>query len=143
MSDIERAEQFITDGYTLALVCGDSVYKSRERGVKPLLELIDTGADYSDYSAADKVVGRGAALLYAYLSVKSVYAEVVSSEALSVLTRYNISIKYATLVPRIENRDKTGFCPIEEATLGIDFPQEALIAVKEALSRLREKGGRT
>ena len=140
MCDIEKAKKYIDEGYTLALVCGEKSYLSRERGVKPLLEIIDTGADYSAFSAADKVVGRAGALLYILIGIKRLYAAVISRSALLVLTEGGISVSYGALVSRIKNRDGTGFCPMETATLGIESPTDALSAIKEALSALRKKG---
>ena len=139
MSDIEKAKEMLSEGYTLAFICGEESYTSRERGVSPLIKIIDTGADYSAYSAADKVVGRGGALLYVLIGIKRVHASVISRSALSVFSEYRVTASYDTLVERIENRDKTGFCPIEEATLGINSPAEALAAIKEALLSLKKK----
>ena len=68
MIDLQRAERALAEGgHTLVLVKGERVITSNQRGVAPLLALIDT--DVTGFSAADKVVGKAAALLYVKLGV--------------------------------------------------------------------------
>lgn len=62
------------DKLTFAAVNSNDIITSTDNGVKPLLSLIDSGKTLSGYSAADRVVGNGAAYLYVLLGVKSVYA---------------------------------------------------------------------
>lgn len=120
---------------TCAVCCGDAVYQSTARGVRPLLDWLDEGAPLNGASAADKVVGAGAAYLYALLGVAEVYAEVVSVAAEKVLKRYEISLYFGTIVPRIRNRTGDGYCPIESAVENATDPQDALTRIRE---RLRE-----
>lgn len=137
MTDLELAkEQLIKDECTCVLRKGDSVYCSHARGVKPLLSLLDSGEDYRGYSAADKVVGKAAAMLYVLLGVSRVYAFVISEKALEVLTGNGIEVTYDTLVNRIHNRTNTGFCPMEEAVWEIEDLQEGLQAVREKVAQL-------
>ena len=49
------------EGCTCALTDGERIVTSRERGVRPLVELIASGADYNGWHAADKIVGKAAA----------------------------------------------------------------------------------
>lgn len=133
------AKQYLSNGITLAVVNGDTVYTSCERGVAPLMNFLDSGICIDGFSCADKVVGKGAAFLYVLLKVKEVHACVLSACAKEILERYSISVTYDTLVERIQNRDKTGFCPIEEAVLNISSPESALIAIKNKLEFLRSK----
>lgn len=123
-------------GNTCAVCKGDSFYKSSERGVKPLLCWLDQGIDLQDFSAADKVVGRGAALLYSLLKVRAVYAEVLSEEARAALEHCGIAASWRLCVPRIVNRAGTGYCPIETAVLGMDDANEALRAIRAKLREL-------
>ena len=66
------------------------MYSSTERGVKPLLDFIENGPNLRGFSAADKIVGKAAALLYVLLGVKEVYAPVMSETALYTLAHNGI-----------------------------------------------------
>ena len=101
-----------------------------------MLEIIDNQTDVRGFDCADRVVGKGAAFLYVLLNVARVHACVISKVALEVLRDCNIEVTYYTLAERIENRTKTGYCPIEEAVLDITAPNEALIAIKNKLKEL-------
>lgn len=137
MTDLELAkEQLIKEGCTCVIRKGDVVYSSTARGVKPLLSLLDSGADYSGYSAADKVVGKAAAMLYVLLDVSKVHACVISEKAFTVLAKGGIEVTYDTLVDRIHNRTNTGFCPMEEAVWEIEDLQEGLQAVRDKVAQL-------
>ncbi|MDE7213593.1 MAG: DUF1893 domain-containing protein, partial [Anaeroplasmataceae bacterium] len=83
MTDLEYAKKRL-EGNTVCLVKADSSFISQKRGVTPLLEFIESKVDFKGYSAADKIVGKAAAFLYASLGVKEVYAEVLSKEAIPV-----------------------------------------------------------
>ena len=136
--DLERAKIELLQGdYTCVLVNGENIVTSTKRGVAPLLGWLEEGIDLRGYSAADKVVGRGAAMLYALMEIKVLYAAVLSEEAKAALKEAGIEVYYGELVPRIQNRTKTGYCPMEEAVLGITDPEEALVSIKKKLEFLR------
>lgn len=120
---------------TCVLVKDNSIYESCERGVKPLLQWLESNTDLNGYSAADKVVGRAAAYLYVLMGIKEIYADVISEPSLAVLRKYGIKVTYGLLVNAIRNRTNTGFCPMEQATMNSDTPQEALNAIKSALAK--------
>ena len=126
------------DGYTCVLKRGDSLHCDRRRGVAPLLSLLDSGVDTTGGSAADKVVGKGAAMLYRLLGVARVYADVMSKPAQQALECGGIEVHYATLVDAIADRSGTGLCPMEQAALPTDDPSEALIAIRNKLAQLRQ-----
>ena len=50
--------------HTLVLLRGEEQVTSDLRGIRPLLELLDSGRDFSGFVAADRIVGKAAALLY-------------------------------------------------------------------------------
>lgn len=118
--------------YTLVIEA-EKLYTSKERGVKPLLNLIDKGADVRGGICADRVVGNAAAMLYTILGVKAVYADVMSSPAKQTLLSHGIEAECAVETPRIKNRAGDGFCPMETAVAGISDPYEALAAVRAKL----------
>ena len=137
-SDLAKAKKILMDtGSTCVLCKGRSRVESDLRGVKPLLELLDMGMDFSGYSAADKVVGKATAFLYCLLEVRAVYTPVISEAGLAVLQEHGIAVQYDLCVPAILNRRRDGFCPMESATKSISHPEEALKAIQRTLETLR------
>ncbi|MBQ3085384.1 MAG: DUF1893 domain-containing protein [Clostridia bacterium] len=137
MTDLENAKRRLPEGYT-AVLCKDTVtHTATKRGVAPLLDWLESQTALQGFSAADKVVGKAAAMLYVLLGVKEVYADVMSEQAEAVFNRHGIACSYTLLVPMIRNRTNTGFCPMEQATAAIDDPHEALRAIKTKLAELK------
>ena len=138
MNDLEKARKMLENSeYTCVFCNGDSVLTSQKRGVAPLIELLDENRSLEGYSAADKVVGNGAAFLYVLLKVKTLYAKIISKSALETLEKYKISVQYETLTDAVRNRDNIGFCPIETTVQGITEPEIALTAIHNKLRELQ------
>ncbi len=138
MKDLQNAKNRLAAGDCTCVLCkGETLYVSTERGVKPLVQWLQSGEDCAAYSAADKVVGKATAFLYALLGVKAVYAQVISAPALQVLVSYGIQAEYDKQVPSIINRKGDGICPFEECVLGVD---DAKTAYQNILSKLKEMG---
>ncbi len=139
-ADTTQAKQLLKQGnYTCVLLRGTTVHTSRERGVRPLLTLLDSGEDMSHFCAADKVVGKAAAMLYVLLGIDELWAGVISAAALPVLTAHGISIQYDHLTECIRNRTGTGFCPMEQAVRDIGTPEEGLAAIRNKLDTLTQQ----
>ena len=82
------------------------------RGVTDLFSLVTDEPEFlQGASVADKVIGRGAAMLLVKGGARSVYAEVISSGAREVLKRAGIEVSFGTQVPNIINRAGTDICP--------------------------------
>ena len=141
MSTLEKAKRLLAEGdYTCVFCKDETVLTSRRRGVAPLLDLLDEGGGVKGFSAADKVVGKGAAFLYVLLGVKELYAAVISAGALDVLKGYGVFVKYGILTDAIRNRDNTGFCPIETAVQSAASPVQALAAIRCRLEEMKRQG---
>ena len=70
MTDIEHAKQLLTgEGYTCVICRGDDIHTSEKRGVAPLIELLVSKIDVRGYSAADKAVGKAAAMLLSLIHI--------------------------------------------------------------------------
>ena len=137
--DMTNARTLLDSGDYTCAVCRDSVsYTATERGVKPLLDWLNNGTDLRGFSAADRVVGRGAAFLYCLLGVKEVYARIMSRPAAEVLQAYGIQATAGTLVDGIINRKGTGPCPFEAAVMDITDAGEAFIAIQRKWARMKE-----
>ena len=141
MSDnLEKCREILKFGnFTLVLFDGKTFLTDTKRGVKPLLDLLDGNTDLSGFSAADKVVGKAAAFLYVLLNVREIYADVISTHALSVLEQHQIPVEYNTLTDKIKNRARTGFCPMETAVLDEENPERALAKIRQKAKELAQK----
>ena len=126
-----------TENCTCVLCKGEETHRSTQRGVKPLLTWLDGGTDLMGFSAADRVVGRGAAFLYRLLGVRRVHGCIMSVPAVKVLRAGGIEVTWDTLAESIRNRAGDGPCPMEAATEGCADPEAALTAIRYALAQLR------
>ncbi|MDE5973209.1 MAG: DUF1893 domain-containing protein [Eubacterium sp.] len=139
--DLTNAVEILNkENYTCVLCCGDDKYTSSKRGVKPLIDWLESGIDFNGFSAADKVVGNAAAFLYVLLGIKAVYAPVISEAAIHTLKENGVEIQYDLAVEYIVNRSGDGNCPMEESVKGISDPEKALCAIRKKLKELMNIG---
>ena len=138
MKDLQNAlTQLRAGNFTCVLCKGDEIYTDSRRGVKPLLEFLNSGKDFQGFSAADKVVGKAAAHLYCLLKVSALHAGIISTPAKTVLEKGGITVTFDKEVPAIENRTKTGPCPMESAVWDIADHHEAHTAILRTLEKLQ------
>lgn len=138
MTELEVAVKRMIEGnYTCVLTDGAHFYTSRERGVKPLVQLLSSGDIPSGLVAADRVVGKGAAFLYVLLGVRAVYASVISSSAASVLREHGIIVSHDTLVEAIKNRTGDGVCPFEAAVMNVDNAENAYTVILKKMKEMK------
>ena len=134
MINLEKAKKILVESdYTCVLCKGEKTYTSTHRGVRPLIEWFESDKIFEGFSAADKVVGRGAAFLYVLLGVNAVYSHVISYAALEVLREHNITVEYNTAVENIINRQGDGICPFEKTVLNITDANKAYMAIKQKM----------
>ena len=137
MKDIEKAIDLLSENeYTCVLCKDEKNCTSSLRGVKPLVQWIESNIDFTGYCAADKVVGKATAFLYVLMKVKAVYARVISKSALVVLEENNIEVQYGTIVDNIINRRGDGICPFEAAVLDIDDTDAAYRVIRNKMKEL-------
>lgn len=118
-ADDPRAFDF-GDDTLVAFLADGTVWTSRARGIKPLLEVVDgAGADFARARCYDRIVGRAAAFLYVRLRVAAVLAPVMSEGAAKILARHGIAASAGLLVPEIRNRRNDGPCPMDLAVRGV------------------------
>lgn len=139
-TNLRKARDLLDAGNYTCVVCrGEIFYTATQRGVAPLLHWVETDLDLSGFSAADRVVGRGAAFLYCLLGVREVSARIMSRPAAEVLQSHGICAYADTFVDGIINRKGTGPCPFEAAVLEFQDPQEALTAIRKTRRQLQEQ----
>lgn len=108
------------------------------RGVADLFSLVTDEPDFlCGASVADKVIGRGAALLLVKGGAAEVYAQVISAGALEVLLHAGIEVEYGQLVDNIINRAGTDICPVEKLTADTTSPDEAYGKIKQFLLKVK------
>ena len=118
-----------------------TLFQSNSSGIAGLIQVIDLlGQDLQGASAADKVVGRAAALLLAQFGASKVYAHTLSKEGLKVLRENDIFIEYDGLVPKILDRTGKDICPFESFSLTIRSRDEAYEKLKSCLESFRVNG---
>lgn len=121
-------------GYTCIVRKDKEVFFSGEHGVKPLLQWIAEGKDFSGFGGADQVIGKAAALLYIYLGVRDIYGQIVSEPALQAFKEHGVSCTCGEVVPYIINRRKDGLCPMEQTVLDIADPEQAVAALRKKVA---------
>lgn len=107
------------------------------QGVADLFQLLTSEPAFlQGATMADRVVGRGAALLMVKGGVKEVFTFVLSQPALDVLRQAGITVTYDTLQPNIINRTGTDICPVEKLTADTADPDEAFRRIGEFLNKM-------
>ena len=141
MNDLEKAKNLLKNKqYTfVALTNGKIIKTSHKKGIMPLLEIIRDNQDILEETViADKVIGKAAALLAAGYKVKQIYTELLSQKAKEVLDHYSIFYQYEKYVAYIQNRSKTGQCPMEKLTQSINDPKIAYSCILQYYKEVLE-----
>ncbi len=107
------------------LVGKKGIYTSEKRGVAPIIEKIDTDPDFfKGAAAADRVIGKAAAMLLEKYSVSEIYAKVTSKYAVAYLNDKKTVLTYDIKVNHIINRSGADMCPMEKAVLNVNNADE-------------------
>ena len=126
------------EGCSCVICKGAETRIYRRRGVIDLFELYEGDPGFMHGARlADKVIGKGAAALVALGGMAEVYADLISTPALTVLRQTGIPTRFGQEVPYIINRKKDGRCPLETACDGLDTPEEMLPAIRAFVERMR------
>lgn len=111
----------------------------RRHGVADLLRLVEKEPELMHGSSvADRVVGKGAALLMLAGKVGSVYAQVISSGALRVLREGGVMVSFGTETPYIKNRRGDGMCPVESLVAETEEPAEAVKLIRTFIENIKK-----
>lgn len=136
MNDLERAKEGLS-GHTLCLVRGEKVLIRDERGIAPMMALLAEGKDLTGFSAADRVVGKAAAMLFVKAKIKELFAKTISRSAAEFLEKNGLPFSYRTMTEYIVNRDGTGRCPMESAVLSCNAAEEGYLLLQQKLASMR------
>lgn len=126
--------------YSCVIANNADIRTFTQRGIADLFDLLKSDKPFlKGASIADKVIGKGAAALLILGEINEIYADIISQSALDLLTDTNIEISYGQIVPFIENRDKTGWCPIEKLCYEEETAESILPLIEEFINRMRNK----
>lgn len=136
----ELANSILEDNQSTCVILksDEIIYTSSFIGVKPLLVFMREPNVYepSELVLVDKVIGKAALLLAAKIGITEIYTPVTSLAALAAAKEHNISLQATEVVPFIENRDKTGMCPIEMSVINTKNLDEAFDNINETIKVL-------
>jgi iron complex outermembrane receptor protein len=120
---LEELKQTLSQGnHALAIYDQDEqLHTYDNKGVRDLYTLLTTEPQVlKGAMVADKVVGKGAAALMIVGGIAELHTHIISEPAIKLLELSGIRYSFDEKVDHIENRDKTGWCPVE--TLCKDMP---------------------
>lgn len=133
---MEHLKAMLDNPEVRGVVCstGGEIVEFHSPGVKDLYCLVAKRRHLLDGACvADRVIGRGAALLLAMGHVSKVFAQLISEQAVQVFQAAEIAVDYDIMVPNIINRDGTDICPVEKLTMKVTDPEVAFEKIREFL----------
>lgn len=129
---MENLTRILHEGLHSLVVANGEIHTFNGKGVADLYNLyVSSPSLLKGAEIADKIVGKGAAALMATAGVKSIYADVISVPALSLLANYTIRVTYSEKVDNIINRLGTGICPVETVCLDCASAEECIPKIEE------------
>jgi hypothetical protein len=136
MPELERAKSLLrkSEGCCCAVVTasGEELALGGQ-GISPLVALLKDGKNaLRGAAAADKVIGKAAAMLLACGGAAAVWGDIVSRPAQEFLLAAGIELQYGRLVPYLKNRAGTGQCPMEARAEGLETLEQAYEAFVSA-----------
>ncbi len=133
---MKLVEQLREGGYSCVVANGEEVRCFGQRGIADLHHLLRNDPAFLCGSMiADKVVGKGAAVLMIKGGVKRLYSHTISEGALQLFGATDIIVEYDRRVPHIINRDKSDWCPVEKLCRGVDSVDEILPLLDEFVDK--------
>lgn len=141
MKDIELAKNVLDNEKKAIVIVKDKrvIFSSEGRGIKPMYTALNELKDeLQGSSAADKVVGKAAAMIYEYAGIKELSTNLISEAAINVLKKTSIIYEYEKSVPYIKNRDRSGMCPVETLSLKINNIDDLLAEISNFLKNINK-----
>ena len=133
MLDIEKAKSRLIEdsGLTCVFCKGEVIYTSKLKGIRPIMLKLLEGIDVKGFSVADKIVGKAAAMLFAFAGIKEIYTYTITKSALEFLEKSDIKFSFEAQIETIEG------CKMEATVKNIENPAQAFEDLKEKLIELR------
>ena len=138
---MDRLVKMLHEGGYSCVIENGTVRTFSQRGVADLFDLYtDEPAFLKGARVADKVVGKAATALMILGGVERVYADVISEPAFRLFRDAGVDADAAKTVPFVENRDKTGWCPLESACRELPSAKEAYPVIRDFVMKIRAVG---
>ena len=118
------------------------IFESEAFGVKPLRELRQSGfkkQPEDHLTLIDRVIGKGALILAQLIGIDEIFTPLTSQHALRYSQVINLPITYQVKVPMIQNRTRTGMCPIEESVINTSDPHTGEANIEAAITLLMKQ----
>ncbi len=142
-TDITIAKSILgKDGIVFVIVKdGEVLFSSSKKGIQPFFDALEehTREKYSGCSIADRVIGKAALMLAAYLGAKHIYTPLASQHAMDASLNLSLDLIPDNVVPYIINRTQDGMCPMERTVLNILDPEKAFEALKITVEKLSKQ----
>lgn len=137
---MEKLIKILHEGnYSCVVENSDQIYTFSQRGVSDLYDMVKNRSGFLKGACiADKVVGKGAATLMILGEVKEIYADIISLSALALLREAGVEADFGHIVPFIQNRDKTDWCPLEKICYEENSAENILPLIEEFINRMRK-----
>ncbi len=140
ITDIQIAKSFLgKNGIVFVIVKdGGVLFSSSKKGIQPFFDALaqHDRDEFINCSIADRVIGKAALMLAAYLGAKHIYTPLASQHAVEAALNLSLDLIPDNVVPYIINRTKDGMCPMETAVLNISDPKKAFNVLKNKLSKM-------
>ncbi len=126
-SNLDRQLELLTArNKTCILLNKDTIlFEAFGLGVKPLRELRRLKLEKQPgdhWILIDRVIGKGALMLAELIGVDVIYTPLTSQAALDYAKEAGIPVHFSEVVSFIENRDRSGMCPIENSVKDTNNP---------------------
>ncbi len=137
MTDLEFAKSHL-DGHSICLCHDGFIVIDDGKGISSMMHFLAEGKELTDYSVADLIVGKAAAMLFVKAGICAVYGKVMSKSAKEFLETHGVICEYETLTEQIINRAGTGICPMEQTIADIDDAENGYSALCRKLAEMRK-----
>lgn len=124
--------------YSCVIYNNGQTHTYKQSGVQDLHDLLsgDSSLLKGAYMA-DKIIGKGAAAMMVLGGVVAVSTHVISTPALKMLRDSGIKVYFDTESPYIENRRKTGQCPLDNRLRDVSTAEECWPLIQQFVADLK------
>lgn len=133
--------ELLHEGGFSCVIRKEKIRTFTQRGVADLYDLLNRyPAFLHGAQIADKVIGKAAAALMVLGGVREIYTDIISEPALAVLRKADIKVECVQVVPRIRNRARTGWCPLETICYEVESPEDMYPMIRDFVEQMRNTG---
>ncbi len=136
MTDLEKAKEiFYSEDYSFVLVKNEDIISSSQKGIRQIVELIESKKDFTDYSMCDRITGRAAAFLYVIMGVKAVHSVKMTKLATNILDRAEIKFSADEYIEKVLDSELKNTDRFENAVIHSGSAITALEDIKKELAK--------